>query len=423
MRVIDLAIKDWRQLLRDRQTVFFMAAMPILFTLFFGLIFGSAGGETDPRLPVAVISADSSSSLSSSLLSLLEASEAVRPVVEESVSAEEAGQWVRDARYAAALFVPAGFGETVEHLAEGKAERLASNGTIAGDEAMQATLIVDRSTPAGQTAANAIETAVTRLLSAAQIARLATEAFEASVPFEDQAVRQAFQHQALASASEAWREPPISVAAEQAWAAGEDEQSQPNAFAQSSPGMIIQFTIHGLMMTAMILVLERKTGALQRLLTTTMTRTQIIAAKVLGSFVTVFAQQALLVLVGQFAFGVDYLREPVATLAVMVALSLWVTSLGLLIGALARTEEHVHAWSLVAMFFFSALGGAWFPLEYTGKAFNTIGHLTPAAWALDGFQNIVMRGLGLQSVLLPVGIVVVYAVVFFGLAVWRFRFE
>jgi len=415
MRVIDLAVKDWRQLLLDRQTAFFMAAMPILFTLFFGLIFGSAGGETDPRLPVAVISADSSSSLSGSLLSLLEASEAVRPVVEEGVSAEEAGQWVRDSRYAAALFVPAGFGET--------AERLASNGTIAGGEAMQATLIVDRSTPAGQTAASAIETAVTRLLSAAQIARLATEAFEANVPFEDQAARQAFHHQALASASEAWREPPVSVAVEQAWAAGEDEQSQPNAFAQSSTGMIIQFTIHGLMMTAMILVLERKTGSLQRLLTTTMTRTQIIAAKVLGSFVTVFAQQALLVLVGQFAFGVDYLREPVATLAVMVALSLWVTSLGLLIGALARTEEHVHTWSLVAMFFFSALGGAWFPLEYTGKAFNTIGHLTPAAWALDGFQNIVMRGLGLQSVLLPVGIVVAYAVVFFGLAVWRFRFE
>jgi len=42
---------------------------------------------------------------------------------------------------------------------------------------------------------------------------------------------------------------------------------------------------------------------------------------------------------------------------------------------------------------------------------------------MDGFQNIILRGLGLDSVLLPAGILLVYAVVFFGLAVWRFRFE
>jgi len=44
-------------------------------------------------------------------------------------------------------------------------------------------------------------------------------------------------------------------------------------------------------------------------------------------------------------------------------------------------------------------------------------------WAMDGFQNIILRRLGLDSVLLPAGILLAYAVVFFGLAVWRFRFE
>ena len=42
---------------------------------------------------------------------------------------------------------------------------------------------------------------------------------------------------------------------------------------------------------------------------------------------------------------------------------------------------------------------------------------------MDGFQNIVVRGLGLNSVLLPAGILLVYATGFFGLTVWRFRFE
>jgi hypothetical protein len=52
-------------------------------------------------------------------------------------------------------------------------------------------------------------------------------------------------------------------------------------------------------------------------------------------------------------------------------------------------EEQVIMLSMAAMFLFSALGGAWFPLEVAGAPFSTIGHLTPAAWAMDGFQNII----------------------------------
>jgi ABC-2 type transport system permease protein len=47
----------------------------------------------------------------------------------------------------------------------------------------------------------------------------------------------------------------------------------------------------------------------------------------------------------------------------------------------------------------------------------------PTAWAMDGFQNILMRGLGFGSVLIPAGILLAYGGAFFGLAIWRFRFE
>ncbi len=415
MRVIDLTLKDLRQLVRDWKTAFFMVAMPIVFTLFFGLIFGGQGGETDPRLPVAFLNNDCSSSLSASLLSLLEASSSIRPVVLDEGSAQTASELVRDGERAAALIVPVGFGQAAERLASGEA--------IVDGQPMKATVIVDQHQASGQTAVQAIETAVTRLLSAAQIARISTEAFEASTSFEDQAARQAYQDQALALASEAWREPPLFVTVEKAVVESELQESPANAYVQSSPGMIIQFTIHGLMMSGMIMVLERKTGTLRRLLTTPMTRAQIIAGKTLSTLVPVLVQETLLVAVGQFVFGVDYLREPVAVVLVMVALALWVCSLGLLIAAFAKIEDQVHTWSLVAMFVFSALGGAWFPLEITGKTFAAIGHLTPTAWAMDGFQNIVLRGQGLTSVLLPVSILLAYAVVFFALAVWRFRFE
>ena len=196
-----------------------------------------------------------------------------------------------------------------------------------------------------------------------------------------------------------------------------------SGFVQSSAGMIVQFAIFGLITSAMILVLERKNKVLQRLLTTPIRRTEIIAGHTFAMFLVVFGQEIILILLGQYLFGVNYLRQPWAILLMMVTLALWAASLGLLIGAIARKQDQVITISLIAMFVFAAMGGAWFPLEVTGRTFAAIGHIMPTAWAMDGFQNIVMRGLGFSSVLIPVGLLLVYTALFFALAVWRFRFE
>jgi ABC-2 type transport system permease protein len=107
----------------------------------------------------------------------------------------------------------------------------------------------------------------------------------------------------------------------------------------------------------------------------------------------------------------------------MVGLSAWIGALGLFIGVMAKVEEQSVLFSLIAMFLFTAFAGAWFPLDVTGKAFSTIGHLTPGAWAMDGLQNIVLRGQGLASVWLPAAILLAYAGFFFVLAVWQFKYE
>jgi ABC-2 type transport system permease protein len=187
--------------------------------------------------------------------------------------------------------------------------------------------------------------------------------------------------------------------------------------------MIVQFAIFGLITAAMILVIERNQKTLQRMLSTPISRGEIIAGHMLAMFVIIFLQQALLMIFGQFVFGIKYFREPFAVLLMMTALAFWAASLGLLISALAQGEEQVVTLSLIAMFLFASLGGAWFPLEVAGETFAAIGHFLPTSWAMDGFQNLLVRGLGLGSVLLPAGMLAAYAVGFFAIAVWRFRFE
>jgi ABC-2 type transport system permease protein len=413
MRIIDLAINDLRQLIRNWMTPLFLIVMPIGFTLFFGLIFAGTGGEEDPRLPVGLMDQDGGSVLSTHLFDLLDASDAVRPVVSDE-SIERMEKTINDGDLAAAVIVPAGYG-----------------GRIFAGEDTTLTVIVDGGTAAGSTAQSAIQAAVVRLRGAVKAAQLSAEALEAQGGSADEA----FLTEALDEAIEAWREPPLTVAVTQSGAvaqssavAEKDEEEQEGSvmatpYGQSSPGMMVQFSIAGLIGAANILVLERKSRSLQRLLTTAISRIEIVLGHYLTMFVMIFAQLALLIGFGQLALGVDYAREPVATLLLAVTMSLWTASLGLLIGVLAKTEEQVIIFSMILMFILSGLGGAWMPLEVTGETFQTIGHLLPTAWAMDGIQNIIVRGLGLESAWLPAGIMLLYAVAFFALAVWRFRFE
>jgi ABC-2 type transport system permease protein len=398
MYVINLALKDLTQVFRDRKAVLFFLAMPLAFTLFFGTVF-SGVGEEDPRLPVGLVVHDGAGLLGDSLVSLLEASETIRPVLLEE-GEESAAEAVADQDLAAALVVPAGFSDQV----------------WAGEPPPLA-VIVDLASQAGQTARDTIQATLFRVLGAGEAARISAGSVEGNT-----GARQEYREEALGLALDFWQQPPLAVRTEAA--GGEaDEDRLWSAYGQASPGMMVQFAIFGVMQAATVLVLERKCGALQRLLTTPISKGELIGGHVLAMFLSSLAQMVLLVVFGQLALGVDYLREPLGILAMVVAVSLWVASLGLLISALSRTEEQAVMWSMIAMMLLSALGGAWFPLDITGKAFSAIGHLTPAAWAMDGLQNIVVRGLGASSVLLPAGILLGYAVAFFALAVWRFRFE
>jgi ABC-2 type transport system permease protein len=220
-----------------------------------------------------------------------------------------------------------------------------------------------------------------------------------------------------------WQEPALSIRRETIGPAPAKRRIVANGFAQSSPGTLVQFAIFGVMTAAMLLVLERRSRTLGRILSAPVTRAQVIAGHVLAMFVVTFLQGLLLIVLGQLAFGVDYARAPAGVLVVLAALSLWVASLGLFIGVIAKSQEQVSVFSMISMFLFAAGGGAWFPLEITGRTFSYIGHLLPSAWAMDGFQNVVLRGLGFGSALVPAAIITGYAVLFFAVAVWRFRAE
>ncbi|HKZ55351.1 MAG TPA: ABC transporter permease [Anaerolineales bacterium] len=391
-RIFDITLKDLTQLLRERETFLFLLIMPIAFTLLFGFAFGGfGGGETDPRLPVGYLDLDESQ-LSRDLHDLLADSGVIRLAEETEQSPELLMGLVADEELAGAIIAPAGYGGSALHGAPAKL-----------------TLIADISTRAGRSVQSELLAASGRLSSAVRTAQIVMQVTGGRASFDA-----SFQ-----KALDAWSDPPITVASRQS-AAIDRPDSRNLSLAHTSPGMMLQFSIAGLMTAAQVLVNERKTRVLQRLLTTATSRLHILLGHFLAMLVMILAQFALLIGFAQLALKVDYMRLPLATALVAFSGALCIAAMGLLIGTLAKSEEQAVIFSLVPMFLLAGLGGAWVPLEVTGASFQAVGHLSPVAWGMDGFKNIVSRGLGIESVLLPAGALLGYAALFFALGAWRF---
>ncbi len=394
MRILDLALKDLSQMFRDKRSLLFLVVMPIVFTFFMGFAYkGGNNKDTDNRIPLAVVNPEPDAVLNRMLVGRLDLSNDIRI---ESMKEADAMAALYKSDVAGVLVIPHGF----------------SDQASAGKDA-QLKLIADSTSAQGQSLYQLLRTPISQLMSAVETARIT-----ADVVGNPSEYAPAFEL--------AWGKWDVNsrlplVKVEVAVANKAEDWTGGNPYNQSSPGILVQFAIFGLVTSGQILVQEKKTRTLQRLITTAMKPWQIVAGHMLAMFTITFLQTLMLVVFGQLVLKVDYLREPLGVLLVSVTLGLWIAAMGLLIGVVAKEEQQVILYAMIAMFLFSAMGGTWFPLETAGGAFAAIGKLMPSAWAMNGLQNILIRGLGLESAWMPALIVFAYALGFFALAVWRFR--
>jgi ABC-2 type transport system permease protein len=393
-----LAQKDLLQTVRDKLSFIFILVMPLAFTLFFGLLFG--GGSGVDKLPLAVWDADGGAA-AKQLLADLDKSAVVRVVVKQG---DEFEAWMADERAAAGLHIPEGYSAAVASGEKADLTIVATQGSSGAS-----TVASEVRSLAGEQVT--VELASRAAASAIWSTRSMPEGSQEGVVARTAAEARPVVAQALAHPAAETKIVEAGVAAGQI----------PSGFLLSSPGMVVNFILFSLMTAGIALIVERQNGTLQRLMTTRVRRWELIGGKAAGMFLLTFAQQVLLIGVAQLFFGVDYLRDPAALLVMMVSLSLVASTLGLLLASVLKSEQALIATTVLVSMAVAALSGAWFPLEITGETFQTVGHLLPTAWILDGLRGIVVRGFDVADVLPAFGVSVAWAAAFFAVAVWRFR--
>ncbi len=174
------------------------------------------------------------------------------------------------------------------------------------------------------------------------------------------------------------------------------------------------------------LLREREEGTLRRILASPIRRWTVIAGKMLAYGLLVCLQVTILFTLGYLAFNIKLGSDPLALVAITLAVAFVAVSMGMLIAAFARTSKQADNVGMVLAFIFAGIGGAfptWPPMFRSGGFIGVLSKFTPHAHALEGYYSVMAENAGLANILPQLGILLIMGLVFFLIAVWRFKFE
>jgi ABC-2 type transport system permease protein len=398
VRWIHIGVKDLKVTVRDRAATGILLLMPMLLIVILGSALGDLSANIS-RIPVAIVNLDegdvgtriADSFLTDAALKDLFLSRSLRDPIEARAEVERGNM-------AGALVLPH---DLTRRIDTGKPSEL----VVYVDPGRQITGTVFRSVAEG----------VSTQVSAASIAARTTAYYASRLQLSDPAFIGSVIGRAVQSASETRAMDAVKL--EETTASRGKEISMVSYYAG---GMSVMFIMFGAMFGAFALVRERDEWTLPRLMMTPASRMDIVGGKMLGVFLVGITQFAVLWAFTS-AIGVQW-GDPVAVAALAIAMVAAATGMSVLIAAIAKTTRSVSGIAQIVIQFMAAVGGSFFPVAQFPAWLQPLHYFTVNGWAIDGILE-TMRGGSIVSVVPSVAALFGMSVLFFGLGVWRLRWE
>jgi ABC-2 type transport system permease protein len=414
-RIVALALKDLRILLRVKSGFFFTFVWPVIVAVLFGFVFSEQSQE--PRaLRVAIVDEDQTDA-SRAFVKKLESS---GDFTVDRASRADAEAMVRRAARSAFVVLKAGFGESTSRMFYGEPRQI----EIGNDPARQAEasmiegLLMKHAMADVQkvfndpvTSRQMIDDArrdlgpVTNTSPAAPLSRFLGEldTFLAAPALLSPA------------GPDGWQ--PVRITK---LATTRERRGPTNGFDVTFPQGVMWGIIGCVMTFAIGLVSERVHGTFVRLQMAPLTRVQILAGKALACMASISALQVALFAIGMGFFGIRVSSYPLLVLACACA-SIGFVGFMMMIAGLGRTEQAVAGAGWAMLMPMTMFGGGMMPQFIMPGWMQTVGNVSPVKWAILAFEGAVWRSFTLSEMLLPCAILLGFGALCFAVGVRGLR--
>jgi ABC-2 type transport system permease protein len=398
-KILSIIYKEIKVRFASPSEWLFFLILPLIFTIILSATTGPRE-NADNRILLPVVD-EAQSSLSAQMITNLQKSESVRI---ELVQMDDAQRKFDSRRYSAVLVLPAGFSEAAS---ANEVEFMSQPGSMDAVIAKQA-----------------VESTLQQVSSISDIAAQSVAEAEKVKPFASEAERQAYYDLALKNAETAVSSTPSRLTVTLGTAeSSTDDQIPYDPRANTSAGQMITWVFIPLIGLSGTFAYERQTGTLRRLMTTPTTRATFLFSTILAQVLTALLQMALLIGFGAFVMKVNWGQSPAALIIILVASALAASALGTMLGTMVKTESQAMGLSIMLGMVMALLGGCWYPLELFPTTVRTLVKVLPTTWSMQGLLDILLRGGGVSAILPEAGVLLAFALVFFTIGIWRFKYE
>lgn len=374
-----LVAKDIRLLLRDYAALFVTFVFPVVYCIFFGVIFATRNTPVS-TVPLLFVNEDNSP-LSRELLSRLESSGSV-----ELLPAPERrpAETVRRGEAPAFLHIKAGFADAAagdEDAAMGSGGQGRSSGSVV--------LVSDPSRPAeaGLVRARVVE-ALAGLLD--QLGNHGGAPRRSASPTRE-----------AAADREVVRIGPFTLENEQADSIG----LPANAYAFSFPQGIVWSVLGCTATFGLSIFQERLAGTLARLRAGPIGMARILAGKAGACFLSTILLAAALFGLAWLAFEVRIERIGLLALSLLAVATCFV-GLMMLLSVLGRTHRSASGITWAVLLVMAMTGGGMVPRFYMPGWLQGVSDFSPVKWSILAMEGPVWRGFSGSDLVLPWGILV-----------------
>jgi ABC-2 type transport system permease protein len=381
MKVYAIAASNVRRMLRERSNIFFVFIFPLALILLIGAQFG---GDFAPAVGLHLADGDP---LATTVAAEIESEESLD--VSRFDTAEELTTAVERGTVQAGLFIPVAMSD------QAAARRPVDIG------------FVSRPDGSGRQLQSVVGAAVSRVMT--QVAAAQFVADKTDIEF-DQALE--------AARAQVGSAPGLSV---ETTAVGEALfPATLGRFDLGAAQQLVLFTFLTALAGSAALILSRQLGISRRMLSTPTSTGTIVIGEGAGRWAVAMVQGLYIVTLTFLMFRVSW-GDPIGALLLLVTFSAVGAGAGMLMGATFSNDQQAGGIGVVVSLGLAALGGCMLPIELFSDTMNRVAHLTPHAWALDGFAELVRRDGTVVDILPELGVLTAYAAVLLLLAAWRLR--
>ena len=174
---------------------------------------------------------------------------------------------------------------------------------------------------------------------------------------------------------------------------------------------------------AIPLVAQREKGILKRLNATPLSRATLVGSNVLMRLLIALIQTVLILGIGAVLFDVAIIGSVVVVAGLIVLGALTFLAVGYVIASYARTEESANALTSVVQFPLMFLSGIFFPISFMPDWLQPVAAVMPLTYLGDALRQVMVGGSAYAPLLVDVGVLGAWLAGCFLIAARFFRWQ